>query len=296
MIILFPSNPINPKSVDESFGYEARAAKDAGFRIGRIDLEIILGGEVKLSGIEEEKGDIIYRGWLMKPEHYAKLNAAIPTRIVTDFYDYVRAYELPHWYAALGDKITPRTTVVLKDKLVVDDLPTIVEQSFNSGSVILKDFVKSAKHKWYDACFIRDASDGDEIKRIVKNFLNNQGDDLQGGLCFREFINFRQIGVHSKTRMPLINEYRAFMKHGKIFYTASYWAEGDYSGAKPDNAVIEKMSEPLKHLPFIAVDVAEKENGDWMVVEVNDGGAAGVPEGGNTFEFFKQLAKVYNPC
>jgi hypothetical protein len=49
--VLFPSNPINWRVVDEAFAPEAEAAKEAGFGISRVDLEIIMGGEVKLFGL-----------------------------------------------------------------------------------------------------------------------------------------------------------------------------------------------------------------------------------------------------
>lgn len=39
------------------------------------------------------------------------------------------------------------------------------------------------------------------------------------------------------------------------------------------------------------VDVAQKEDGSWLVMELNDGGSAGVPEGGNVTEFYLRLAE-----
>lgn len=298
MIILFPSNPITPKSVDESFGYEARAAKEAGFHIGRISLEAILGGEIHIAGCDEERGkDVLYRGWLMKPSDYERMETALHGRLVTTQTQYRTAYELPQWYGRMPVGTTPRTMTFhaeawegFKD---LDRLARRVLDKFGAKPLILKDFVKSAKHRWYDACYIHDARDAEEVKRVVKNFLDIQAESLVGGLCLREFVPFKRIGVHSKTSQPLINEWRGFLSFGKLFYLAPYWAEGDYTGTKPTTLEIEMLAKPLADLPFVALDVAEHDDGRWMAVEFNDGGAAGVPEGGNTTDFFKALAGAF---
>jgi len=294
--ILFPSNPIQPKSVDGSFGYEARAAKEAGYKIGRIDLEVILGGEIKLSGVDD--GAVIYRGWLMKPEQYREMHEKLAGRLVVSPDEYLTAYYLPRWYRALASvgvhQYTPKS-IWLEPGADLTDLDRIagrVAEAFD-GPVIVKDYVKSAKHRWFDACYIGDAQNDIEVKRVVKNFLDTVSDGLVGSLVFRDFVNFKRIGTHSKINLPLINEHRAFMHLGKVFYTAPYWAEGDYSGARPSNKLIETLAAGLHDQPLIAVDVAEKIDSDWMIVEVNPGGAAGVPEGGSVKDFYLALSQVH---
>jgi hypothetical protein len=42
---------------------------------------------------------------------------------------------------------------------------------------------------------------------------------------------------------------------------------------------------------FFAIDVAQKEDGTWLVMELNDGGSAGVPEGGDVRGFYVRLAE-----
>jgi ATP-grasp domain-containing protein len=297
MIILFPSNPLNPKSVDNSFGYEARAAKEAGFRIGRVDLEIILGGEVKLSDMNTGYNDIIYRGWLMKPEHYERLAAELPGRLITSPADYQAAYNFPIWYHKV-EQHTPNTLIITRESVESDfngKLDTIaaqVKDHFGDKPCFVKDYLKSAKHRWFDACYIPSAQDTEEVKRIISNFLDIVSVNLTGGLCIREFITFKQIGIHSKIHSPLINEWRAFLHYGKVFYLCPYWAEGDYSGNKPEVSMIEEMAIGLQHLPFIALDVAEADD-KWMIIEVNDGGGSGVPECGDVKEFYMKLAERF---
>jgi hypothetical protein len=160
--------------------------------------------------------------------------------------------------------------------------------------------VKSAKHRWFDACFIRDSRNREETTRVTKNFLDIQGTGLVGGLCFRQFEFYKPIGIHPKTKLPLVNEWRAFMSKGRVFYFAPYWSDGaDYTlGAKPTAHEIESLAVGLEDLELVAVDVAERVRapGDGAVfdiIEVNPGGAAGVPEGGDVTVFYQLLRKVY---
>lgn len=353
MNVLFPSNPLQPKSVDESFGHEAQAAKEAGFNISRVDLEIILGGEVKLAGIPEKSDfterDILYRGWLMKPEHYLAIDLKLGRRLISGPQAYEVAYNLPQWYPLFAEDATPRTLIIPGKTFDLDAVAEKVYEEFSSGlnktdqqrkkefwdwkmsmndgfntahepvelmelpgarPVMLKDYLKSAKHAWFDACYMPDCRDRENVKRVAQNFLDIQGDHLTGGLCFRQFINCKRIGIHSKTGQPLVNEWRAFLKHGRVFYLCPYWAEGDYTkGSKPEVAVIESLCAGLKDLPFVAVDLGEMETAPpkafdthagawtygipWVVYEVNDGGSAGVPDGGDVKEFYRVLAKEF---
>lgn len=335
MNILFPSSPSRPRIVDQAFEKEAEAAEAAGFGTSLVDLEILLGGEVKFVGLpkaSEELGarDILYRGWLMKPEQYRSMALKLDRRLVIGPVSYEISYNLPQWYSLFTEGATPRTLVIpgrtfdlgeVAEK-VYDTFRTRLSESqqaqlkevsdWNASHigyahphdellelpgprpVIVKDYLKSAKHRWWDACFIPDCRDQDYTKRITKNFLENQGEDLTGGLCFREFVQCKRTGTHSKTRQPLVNEWRAFLVYGHVIYLCLYWAEGDYTVvAVPTAAEIEELCSGLKELPLVAVDIGEKDNGGWVVFEVNDGGSAGVPDGGNTQDFYQALSEAF---
>jgi hypothetical protein len=225
------------------------------------------------------------------------------------------AHNLPKWYPLFGEGVTPRTLVLPGTTFDLDEVAKRVWQTFQAldpshepadhmelpgpQPVMVKDYLKSAKHRWHDACYISDCQDFEDAKRVTKNFLDTQGDSLTGGLCFRKFIRCRQIGTHSKTRAPLFNEWRAFLKHGRVIYLAPYWAEGDYTyGLKADTAIFETLCAGLKDLPFVAVDIGQRDGvfpreETWVVFEVNDGGSAGVPEGGDVNEFYRVLHKEF---
>jgi hypothetical protein len=104
---------------------------------------------------------------------------------------------------------------------------------FGTAPVVVKDFVKSRKHEWAEACFIPSAADRSAVQRVVRRFLELQGDDLNEGLVFREFIEFEPLTRHSKSGMPLTKEFRLFFLDGKLIFWTPYWEEGNYEGLTP---------------------------------------------------------------
>lgn len=303
MLAVFPSSPIHPKKPDSAFEDEVAVAKKVGFEIGFVDLELNFGGDVKLR-IPEGSGRAVYRGWIVKPEEYRRLDEALKAEgytLLNDSVAYQHCHHLPEWYQGVGPELTPRSIWFPSDKLgpygsvllapgnfELGEVADNVHRVFGDKSLILKDYVKSRKHEWYDACFIRSAADTNEVKRVLSNFLRLQGDQLVGGLIFREYVDFKRIGLHSKSRMPLIQEFRFFISNHKILGCFPYWNEGRYEGDLPPASVIEPLLPKIQSC-FFTADVAQKEDGSWLVVELGDGGASGVPDGSDPVVMYQGL-------
>nr|WP_237691075.1 ATP-grasp domain-containing protein [Paenibacillus caui] len=81
---------------------------------------------------------------------------------------------------------------------------------FKNKPVIVKDYVKSRKHEWEEACYIPDASDKQRVEMVLRNFIDRQGSELNGGIEIREFVSLEHLTKHPKSGMPLSNEYRLF--------------------------------------------------------------------------------------
>ncbi|MFO0758433.1 MAG: hypothetical protein U0359_18215, partial [Byssovorax sp.] len=157
-LLLFPSNPLRPNAPDSAFEGEARAAETAGFDVGLIDLEVFLGGEVKLRHVPEGPGEVIYRGWILDLDAYRRMSAVVASRgrsLVTTPEAYQHCYHLPEWYEAVGGaEQTPRSIWIPGETFDLDAVVAQVHEAFRESGVILKDYVKSRKHEWFDACFI----------------------------------------------------------------------------------------------------------------------------------------------
>lgn len=304
MIVLFPAYPGDMKKVDPAFEDEMLEAKKQGFKIGYVDVELMFGGDVKLRLPKREKGDsayVLYRGWILKQEHYHALNEHLIMNcdddlgvfggLVNQPLEYRFCQNIPEWYPHLKDK-TPESVWIAGSSFDEEKIHETISV-FGNSPVILKDYMKSRKQDWFDACYIADASDKKEVMRVVNNFLRLQEESLQGGLVFRRYEELEQIGIHPKSKMPLVNEWRQFVfnssKGPKVIAMAPYWEGGWYSELIPDIEV------PNLPVPFYTVDVAKKKTGEWIIIEIGDGGSSGVPTAMKPYELYLGWSKRYEP-
>ena len=160
---------------------------------------------------------------------------------------------------------------------------------FGAAPLVLKDFVKSRKHEWDEACYIPSASDRGSVERIVRRFLELVDDDLNEGLVFREFVDFEPLARHSKSGMPLTKEFRLFFLDGKPVFWTEYWEEGDYAGMAPPVDQFMKVAAAVKSR-FFTMDIAKRRDGDWMIVELGDAQVAGLPENADVDAFYRAIA------
>ncbi len=156
--------------------------------------------------------------------------------------------------------------------------------------VIIKDFVKSRKHEWADAFFIPSAADRDAVERVVGRFLELQGDDLNEGLVFREFVEFRPVGIHPKSGMPLTEEYRIFWMDAQPMFWSPYWEEGEYVGTGPPLDLFAETATAVRSR-FFSMDVARRIDGAWLIVELGDGQVSGLPRDDDAGPFYEALSR-----
>lgn len=157
---------------------------------------------------------------------------------------------------------------------------------FKGKAIILKDYVKSMKHFWNEACYIPDSSNKDEVNRVVTTFLKYLYDEPQGGLVFREFIELEPIGIHSKSKMPLTKEYRLLYLNQKLLSVFNYWDEGEYSNESQN---FDKFNEIAKRINsnLFTMDIAKTKKDEWIIVELGDGQVAGFPTNADIEKIYK---------
>jgi hypothetical protein len=239
----------------------------------------------------------VYRGWMLRPAQYARLDAALlerNVRLINDPAAYQYCHELPAWYPQLAHW-TPRTAwLPIKagaEAPTTAQLRTLLAP-FGDHPLILKDYVKSRKHEWLEACFIPSAADLDAVKRVVQRFIDLQGSDLAGGLVFREYVAFAAVGLHPHSAMPLTREYRIFWLDGEPLATAPYWAEGQYPDHTPPVAMFQPVAAQIGSRIF-TMDIAQRtDDGQWQVIELGDGQVAGLPERLDVDRFYVALAEA----
>jgi hypothetical protein len=290
--ILFPLDPIHPRRVDPAWASEAEAVTRLGGTSLLVDHDAAARGDAD-AGVREAPrgaGELVYRGWMLRPDRYRKLHDALIARglrPITSPAQYETAHHLPNAIAHLTNTPETRWLPMTAPGGRTDFAPIhALLAHFGSRAVVLKDYVKSRKHEWKDACFIPDASDRAAVERVVSRFLELQGDGLEGGLVFREFVELAPIGIHPKSGMPLSREIRTFWLDGRPILTSPYW-EGDRSEA-PDLALAEETARGFPSR-FFTLDLAQKKTGGWIVVEAGDGQVSALPDGADVETFVRGL-------
>jgi hypothetical protein len=227
---------------------------------------------------------------MMTPSQYLVLYEALAVqnfRLINDPDQYRHCHQLPECYPII-ERLTPRS-VWLTGDLSIDRIMGVLSP-FGDHAVIVKDCVKSRKHEWNEACFIPSASDRDAVEGVVRRFVDLQGDDLNEGLFFREFVEFRLVGVHPKSGMPLTEEYRIFWLDAQPVFCTPYWEGGEYSKTYPPLEFFAETATSV-HSRFFTMDVARRVDGDWMIVDLGDGQVSGLPREGDAGPFHELLTR-----
>jgi ATP-grasp domain-containing protein len=296
MIIIFCADPLDPKQVDSVYQSEANAVHSLSVNHHLIDFEALLAGfpqqAINRVPAHEAVQDAVYRGWMLKPNQYQQLYEALlerGIRLINDPSMYKYTHYLPESYAVI-ENLTPHSVwLPINDAFTMDAVYNALKV-FGDKPVIVKDYVKSQKHYWNEACYIPSAEDRLAVERVVQRFLELQGDDLNEGLVFREFIEFEPLMQHPRSGMPLTKEFRVFVMDGDPVYITKYWSEGDYHDVLPEIDVFLNTARQVKSR-FFTMDIAQRTDGEWMIVELGDGQVAGLPDHVNAEEFYRAVLK-----
>lgn len=297
MRLLFCASPLRSTDVDPDYAGEWNAVVDAGFDRSLIDFEALLAGDpasaIRRVVAADPPTPAVYRGWMLPLDRYRALYTALDERGVnlkTSPDAYRLCHHLPAWYPTL-EGLTPRSVwLTIDEGLGIDNIMGRLS-TFGNAPVIVKDFVKSRKHEWNDACFIRSASDRTEVGRVVGNFIRGQGADLAEGLVFREYVDLHRLAVDPRTRAPVNEEYRLFYVDGKRLLAAQHFDPSAYTAGAPfDPAAFDEAAARIPS-PFFAMDVARTVDGGWIVIELGDGQVAGLPDSVDPVEFYRLMSK-----
>src|SRR5262245_10515770 len=156
MKIVFCSEPFAPARIDSVYQAEAQAAIRAGFQIELINFEALVDdqnaeGAVKHVVYADKPQLAIYRGWMLKPEDYARFYTALQSRklhLINTLEHYRHCHYLPESYDIIKD-FTPKTVWTLYDDNFSFDKLMILLTPFGDRPIVLKDYVKSRKHEWF---------------------------------------------------------------------------------------------------------------------------------------------------
>lgn len=293
MKILFPNHPLKARVPDPDYEVEFNVARVVGFECELYSLEDLRGGDAaqatRLCATASQDGEgIIHRGWMMSDGLYSSLSDALIAkgyRPVTTPEQYAEAHYLPNSYPLLKGQTPDSVWVEGKD---VASAWGKYEQ-FGRPRAIVKDFVKSAKHRWNEACFIPSCTNRNRFDEILAAFLEARGSLFEKGIVLRRFHEF--VKLEDDIRGQRVHEeYRLFMWGGSLLAaTPAIRDNGPFNNLAEWEAIARKFTNQ-----FISMDIARQQDGSWLIVEVGDGGVSGLPPSIDVNLFFKALRERTN--
>jgi len=270
---IFCNHPLYQRQVDMDYEEEYNCAK-SNHSCALFSYEDLEKGKLSLYK-DEITGLTIYRGWMMKPKMYELFYNMLKEKgiiLINNPSEYERYHMLPNWYE---DFKNDTIYSVWEDKGNIESAMSLTNNL--DGAYIVKDYVKSRKHEWYDACFIKDISDKNDCMRVVSNFIKGQSDALVGGLVLRKYENLKSIGYHERSKMPISEEYRVFIYNGKILIIGDYWQEDKINLSKEEYNWIDEIAKKVKS-NFVTMDIARREDGQLIIMEFGDGQVSGLQQ------------------
>ncbi|MFE4519256.1 ATP-grasp domain-containing protein, partial [Kitasatospora sp. NPDC056783] len=195
--IIFPADPLNPRRPDPHFAWESRTLRELGGGHHLVDHDALLAGraEEAVRRVPQDSGPLWYRGWMLPSARYADFAAALTARggnLLTSAPGYTAAHELPGWYDVF-EGATPASAWIPSDGPAAPGPAELAEAAARLGGhgpAIVKDYVKSRKHEWHEACYVPELADLATVGRVVERFVELQGEFLAGGVVLRRYEEF----------------------------------------------------------------------------------------------------------
>ena len=271
---------------------EAEAAEDLKFNCHSFDFEALLEGRAEEAVRDLPEGDggtLVYRGWMMRDEEYVALEQAVADlnyTLFTPSHAYRLATFLPQYYDAVADLTMPARWTEEPDVEEAWELA----QELGKGPWVVKDHVKSHKEAWLTACYVERDATYEAFAEVCENFAQFRGARFEGGYVVRPYRPLKMIAAHA-SGMPVFEEYRLVFWKGELLISDNY-AELEVGDELPQELSRFHQLGDRVDSPFFVADVARQESGELILIELNDGGTAGLPPKCHPYEFYAAVAKA----
>lgn len=168
-----------------------------------------------------------------------------------DYYDILKKYTFETWFTPM-------------------DIPK------NVGALVVKGATNSKKMYWNTKMF----AENREIAIDIACELRRDSMIGQQDIIFRKYepLVTYNIGLNG---LRFTNEWRFFFYKGKLLSKGYYWSNADEPelGKIDDTGIkfTQEIADIVKeYVNYYVIDIAEKESGGWIMVELNYGGMSGL--------------------
>lgn len=210
------------------------------------------------------KGSLVVGRYSVLP-HYNELErdlSYIDCKLINSFNQHRFVADIHQWYPIVQEW-TPKTWFSRWDLIP-------------EGKYVVKGKTNSRKWRWNTHMFA-------EGKVNLCKVLNRLYDDVfisEQGICVREYVPLRtfEIGING---LPFTNEWRMFFLGDQLIAQGYYW--GCYEREQPEDLPTEAIefaqmiaTQVSNYVNFFVLDIAQTEEGNWILIEINDGQMSGL--------------------
>jgi len=202
--------------------------------------------------------------------NYDRLYAELQTRGVRLIHSpeqYKLASELTEWYPRIQE-YTPRSAWFSEPPS-----PDVVGELFG-WPVFVKGSRQTSRHKAHLSII----HSPEEFERVAELYRHNPILHWQSFVC-REYIRLRPVDGDTGDKIPPSFEFRTFWFRGECVGAGPYWAGvSSYKWTREEEQEALTVAHEVARrvgAPFLVVDVAQTEDGNWIAIECNDGQESG---------------------
>jgi hypothetical protein len=193
--------------------------------------------------------------------------------------------ELPNWYPLLED-LTPKS-------IWFSEIPPLSEitQRFQ-WPIFLKGARQTSKHSRH----LANIDSSQAFAQAVEHYAQDPILHWQPIVC-REYVPLRPVRGGHPDEIPNSFEFRTFWWKGEFIGAGAYWYEADpYQWTVEERHMALSMARLAAQrlaVNFLVVDMAQRADGQWIVIECNDGQESGYA-GISPFTLWQNLLAVEN--
>lgn len=285
MKLIFPQNPSMRKLPEPVFEPEFDAAKSLGFDCLLLNEDAIIEGDIEaaLSRLPPGGGQLLYRGWILTEEQYRAFEQALNERgysLVTPAAQYAEVTYFPLYYAKIRDHSPAAVWTDVPDTYAAWS----ASRKLGDGPFVLKDHIKSAKHRWHDACFVPRGASREQFEFIAGNLKEQQGSSFFRGFVIKEYVPLEVAGLGPR-EYPECEEYRLFFWQRRLLSLSHYHRRPEKPfDLEPFLQVAQRFD-----APFFSMDIARSQQGRWLIVDMGAGECSSLPPNVQPLEFYQRL-------
>lgn len=192
--------------------------------------------------------------------------ASLGVTPINSLEQHLRSSSLPVWYPIL-DGLTPRS-VVFNGQPDID----VVERELG-WPVFMKGERQTSRHSRRLSII----QGPEQMCEVLKEARIDPILQWQRLIC-RQFESLRIVEDTNSAVVPTAFEFRVFFWRGAVVGWGRYWASASYTATPHERAAAEAVATEAAarlDVPFLVVDMAQRTDGRWIVIEVNDGQESG---------------------